>query len=316
MFLYSARIRGISFLLISSSLALNLALVSVAASSLPLPLLLPTNQTLPVSASSIPDFSILTSNTSPATENSAPVCNGNLLGFDMNRYSCLQAWSTIPINFQQLTFGDRLNGTFDVQLPRRFSGPDGTCVIDVFHKDGVISDMASYSQISRAAERLYGDCVASGGQRTQGGWIRDIGQSANLVVVLSLYEPAVACFGPYFTMRYPTQTLQNLLSEIPVSTERQIFGPEGEPGVKVVLPMTFSAPPNPSLRASSLRLVVDVAHRNRVSARWFDIWAGAVAVTAMCITRGYAGASGLPSGLGVTLRTGTGPGNGNETATS
>ena len=50
-----------------------------------------------------------------------PVCNGRLLGYDMNRYSCLQAWGTIPINRDRLTFGDR-NTIFDVKLPRRFSG--------------------------------------------------------------------------------------------------------------------------------------------------------------------------------------------------
>lgn len=35
--------------------------------------------------------------------------------------------------------------------------------------------MSSYHQISRAADRLYEECVASGA-RTQGGWIRDIGK--------------------------------------------------------------------------------------------------------------------------------------------
>ena len=49
-----------------------------------------------------------------------PVCNGTLLGYDVNRYSCLQAWRAIPINRDTLTFGDR-NAVFDVKLPRRFS---------------------------------------------------------------------------------------------------------------------------------------------------------------------------------------------------
>lgn len=49
-----------------------------------------------------------------------PVCNGTLLGYDMNRYSCLQTWRTIPIDREPLTFGDR-NTVFDVKLPRRFT---------------------------------------------------------------------------------------------------------------------------------------------------------------------------------------------------
>ncbi|KAF6219709.1 hypothetical protein HO133_003534 [Letharia lupina] len=234
----------------------------------------------------------------------------------MNRYSCLQAFNTIPTIRQPLTFGDRSNGTFNVQLPRRFSGPDATCVIDIFHKDGVISDIASYQQISRAAESLYGVCVVRGGTRTQGGWIRDIGRQKNLVIVLSLYEPSVACFGQQFAMRDPAQISQKLLSIIPVNTERQIFGPEGESGVQVEVPVTYNWPPGPSRWAIGASLKVDVEHRNRVDARWFDVWAGAVAVTAICTLRGYAGISGLPSGLRVTLKAAPGPRVQNETDTS
>ena len=39
-----------------------------------------------------------------------------------------------------------------------------------------MSDRASYYQISHAAENLYGACVARGGQRTQGGWVRNLGK--------------------------------------------------------------------------------------------------------------------------------------------
>ena len=62
-------------------------------------------------------------------------------------------------------------------MAETFSKADGTCVIDIFHKDGVVSDKESYWGISKAAEKVYGQCVARGGQRSQGGWIRDIGKS-------------------------------------------------------------------------------------------------------------------------------------------
>ena len=67
-----------------------------------------------------------------------------------------------------------------------------------------------------------------------------------------------------------------------------------------------------------MRLRIDVEHRNTVTARWFDVWAGAVAVAAMCADRDYAGISGLPGGLGVSLEAITGPalGDGNGTAAS
>ena len=143
--------------------------------------------------------------------------------------------------------------------------------------------------------------------------------------------------------------LQNLLSILPASTEMQLFGPAGEPGVQVVVPTAYHEFPDPCMyvclyqklhfyssgarsihtletlfpdatptargrRGYGVRLGVDVAHRNRVSARWFDVWAGAVAVAAMCTLRGYAGISGLPSELSVTLEAVMGNGMGNGTA--
>ena len=68
---------------------------------------------------------------SPSDDLPKPTCNGSLLGFDIKPYSCLEAWNTIPVNLDILTFGDRLDKrNFDVQLPRRFSGCE--CVVSVF----------------------------------------------------------------------------------------------------------------------------------------------------------------------------------------
>ena len=63
-------------------------------------------------------------------------------------------------------------------------------------------------------------------------------------------------------------------------------------------------------------MTIDVEHHNAVTARWFDIWAGAVAVGAMCVVRGYGGASALPGGLIVTIDAIRDEGLGNETAIS
>ena len=130
-----------------------------------------------------------------------------------------------------------------------------------------------------------------------------------------------------------------LLSLIPVSTERQRFGPEGEPGVQVVLPITYDAPPVtrelddsfPSKRHFSsypiadgiaahgdygLKLEIHLEHRSTVNARWFDVWASAAAVNAMCTVRGYAGTSGVTSGLSVTLQAKMNLGSENQTVSS
>lgn len=50
-----------------------------------------------------------------------PTCNGDLLGFDVNRYSCLQAWNTIPLSGYDVTFGERFLDDSEVKIPRRYS---------------------------------------------------------------------------------------------------------------------------------------------------------------------------------------------------
>lgn len=62
------------------------------------------------------------------------------------------------------------------------------------------------------------------------------GQNRNLVIILSKYEPNVACYGPPSDFRGAGQ---DLLALIPVTTDQVAFGPEGEPGVEVVVPKTF-----------------------------------------------------------------------------
>ena len=66
-----------------------------------------------------------------AGDSPVPVCHGDLLGFDMNKYSCLQAWSTIPTSSKILSFGDR-SGSYNVQLPRRFCGRESDVPLEPY----------------------------------------------------------------------------------------------------------------------------------------------------------------------------------------
>ena len=119
----------ILLLLILFTLALTLP--STQDFTSPPPIVSSINRKSPKSAPLILDL-LSTSNSSLHTQNTDPVCNGSLLGFDMNRYSCLQTLNTIPTHMGALTFGDRLNGRFDVPLPRRFTSRK--CVV-FFHSD-------------------------------------------------------------------------------------------------------------------------------------------------------------------------------------
>ena len=99
--------------------ALTLTLPSIRSSSGPPITLLTTSSISTAPASLTLDLLALTENFSYGLD--LPTCNGSLLGFDMNRYSCLQAMNTIPLTVLPVTFGTRGKGSFDVQLPRRFS---------------------------------------------------------------------------------------------------------------------------------------------------------------------------------------------------
>ena len=48
-------------------------------------------------------------------------CDGPRFGHDLNTGSCLQAWTSMPILTQQLSFGDREDDdAYDVGLPKRY----------------------------------------------------------------------------------------------------------------------------------------------------------------------------------------------------
>ena len=51
---------------------------------------------------------------------------------------------------------------------------DGLCVVDVFHKDGVTTDVGSGQQLLVAASKMITQC-AQYGQHHEGGYLRDLG---------------------------------------------------------------------------------------------------------------------------------------------
>ena len=68
----------------------------------------------------------------------------------------------------------------------------------------------------------------------------------------------------------------------------QVFGPAREPGVEVGLPQAWA------VESSSTRGPCAVLVNTRGpldTANWFEVWAGAVAIVAMCVRGGLAGIS-------------------------
>ena len=82
----------------------------------------PTNKTLPGPASLSLDVPAVEGKYPLGPDLADPTCKGSLFGFDLNRYSCLQAWSTIPLLEDDVRFGERFGDDLNVKLPRRFAG--------------------------------------------------------------------------------------------------------------------------------------------------------------------------------------------------
>ena len=99
----------------STTLALTLQLIQNASSSTPSSA--STNETFPG------PVSLTLDDPAVAQDYPDPVCNGDLLGFDMDPLRCLEAWRTMPQSYKVQRFGERFARTFDfdVLLPRRFS---------------------------------------------------------------------------------------------------------------------------------------------------------------------------------------------------
>lgn len=51
-------------------------------------------------------------------------------------------------------------------------------------------DKTTFSQISRAAQKLYDSCVARDNQRSEGGWIKDLGRLYQFVSSFCFVNPA------------------------------------------------------------------------------------------------------------------------------
>ena len=134
----------------------------------------------------------------------SPVC-------DMNHYGSLDRTSCRDVAHQVQAFGQpnqmlvwATSGYFKphLQVPYRFSSRksrpnkcssngrfdrthfslteywvvDGTCVADVFLKDGVSAENATIGMITTAERRIRRSCLESGTKPPQGGYIRDIGK--------------------------------------------------------------------------------------------------------------------------------------------
>lgn len=114
-----------------------------------------------------------------------------------------------------------------------------------------------------------------------------VGQKTNLIVSVLSFAPRVHCSVPSGLVP-ADDACAELRNNMFASQNVEVFGPEEQPGVEAGLPQSWLA--SPSMGLGSCAVVVNT--RGPLdSASWFEMWAGAGAVAAMCVRRGLAGIS-------------------------
>lgn len=152
-------------------------------------------------------------------------CDSSRYGPISSPESCWDAWRDIPDTTDEvLTFGLRVWGFFEVQLPQRFLSckldicadilcrsllasllltkgtfdiiiVDGLCSIDITPTHREIHDTASWAEVSAVTAELLDYCVIDrqGSGRSIGGTIGHWGSKGRLLATVRSYEPDVTC---------------------------------------------------------------------------------------------------------------------------
>lgn len=110
---------------------------------------------------------------------------------------------------------------------------------------------------------------------------------------MSLYQPAVTCFGSVGKVKTAGQ---KLIDAIPTTWNYQTFGPAGVPGVQIVLPRKYEG--------GSFDFYAEYSTTKlsrAITSRWFDLWTATIAINAICVGLGKAGKALVDGGLVVKV---------------
>lgn len=253
-----------------------------------LPLQYLTQPSFPFNSSNQTSSFTLSLNASKTTllATTKPRCVGGRFGYELNLQSCIEAWRSISADDQtRFTFGARTMGHFEVPLPYRVLSPDGLCAIDIKEHQGAKWDSATWAEISVKASEVVDYCVRLHSQKL-GGSIGGVGAKGALSVAVKSYKPDVTCrsYPPYVDRG----RCSIVLGMLPIARVPFVFTRTGSTGprrVKIPDGKNFTEP------EGVCTAVVDLEDDKDDTGSWLDLWAGAVAVNAMCVKDGKAGMS-------------------------
>ncbi|KAL8771245.1 MAG: hypothetical protein Q9194_004938 [Teloschistes cf. exilis] len=218
--------------------------------------------------------------------NSPIDCNGAAYGKDLNVKSCVEAQKLIPTTDSPLKFGQRFRQGVDVPTPWRWVSTDGKCVIEVPETKLQSAPQGSYLDLSTAADDMVELCLEYK-DHPEGSHASNIGSSGGLSLKMMSYRPVVSCRG-YLSFT-GGKNMEEIMKKMSAENVKRNFGRRGLPGVRVVLPITFTS--TNQLYSSQLVATVDLTTTNQDAATWYDIWAATAALDAICVRKGMAGSA-------------------------
>ncbi|KAL8813941.1 MAG: hypothetical protein Q9223_006801 [Gallowayella weberi] len=213
-------------------------------------------------------------------------CKGNEYGVDLRLDSCREMIERQIVLIGPETFRPRrfppeaTPATYPT--PFLFASADGRCSLEVFQTDAT-EHVEDISELKAAAEIMFSRCVLNGGR--QGSIARNLGLSQKLGLIMRSYEPRVTCRERLTQVQAVPLWCELLFRSFPASKVRRTFA-----GGLPFGPQTATVPweiktPHVLPRRHSLSMYVSSSAGSEEST-WFDIYAAATVVWAICGEQG------------------------------
>lgn len=166
-------------------------------------------------------------------------CDGASYGFDLDIGDCEEAKAFVPAGSDRVQWAERHTGWQKkiMPLPYRSMGDKALCYVQPVLLNGAPSAKASLNQIRNTAAAIRHTCAPGG--KLQGGIATNIGGDNNLAVILGAYHPPseIQCGGTFM----PRLSCEDVLEDMPATTDKETFGPPTDPTAKVWLPQAVES---------------------------------------------------------------------------
>lgn len=230
-------------------------------------------------------------NTTAATNDNEPTCDGPRYGINIDAADCLSGLDKFALVRQRLTFAQRGDPRMTqpyYPLPWRWMGSQARCYFQPVLKPGAQSGTTTLYKVRDAAFELTTKCASRQGQ---GGIVNKLGGDNNVALIMGKYEAddqSVQCGGKLASKN----GCRDILLGMPVTEHGEHFGPEVAPGAGVDIPYTIKAPDE----SCSLKILTTNRHGDSDITSWYKIWEAANAIYYRCTITSN---RGTMRGLGV-----------------